>query len=83
MTKLEKLIELGYEYKDYYYHDYYVKEIVKDMIFIKIINLENIEKNCYVDTISYFKIVSQQDIDNLQLAFDIKQKDLEILKGCE
>ena len=79
MTKLEeKLIELGYNET---YHNYYRKkyfrfvfitlELKNDKIFFKSVSDLN---NCFT---------TQQDIDILQKAFDIMQKDLEVLREYE
>lgn len=80
MAKLEdKLIELGYEYNEFF--DMWGKEILKHTIHImlsdgqiflnEVVNHQNIV------------VTTQQQIDNLQLAFNTMQKDLEILKECE
>lgn len=78
MTKLEeKLIELGYERSHI------------PRIYIKRIYCNNIQMNIWGNTIMKPKIQtnniveSQQDIHNLQQAFNEMQKDLEILKGVE
>lgn len=85
MSKLEeKLVELGY--KSYYnslihkHHRYYKQ--FSNIIGINItinndkITVSNVEYGSYL----FYK---QQDIDNLQKAFDMLQKDLEVLKEYE
>ena len=80
MTKLEKkLEEMGYKETPYgnwlKYHDdngYFIFEIE---ILKKIKGM--VRPNMY----TWFR--TQQDIDNLQQAFNEMQKDLEILKECE
>lgn len=84
MTKLEeKLIELGYEYRDYIFlkERNYIKWIGKHNINInvEIKNKKKIKSNYIVSSI----ILTQQDIDNLQQAFNELQKDLEELKKYE
>ena len=79
MTKLEeKLIELGY---NNVYFNCYKKKYLR-FIFITI-ELKN-------DKIWFYSVadlnncfITQQDIDNLQQAFDVMQKDLEELKLCQ
>lgn len=80
MTKLEKkLKELGYEERDYI-HKIFFKDLFPYLIFIKLeINkISNYAINSY-----YFSINSQQDINDLQQAFNIMQKDLEELRKYE
>lgn len=82
MTKLEqKLVELGYE-KEPYFPTIYCKEFncaLKKNIFLSL-SFTKIETSKITP---YGAFRKQQDIDNLQQAFDEMQKDLEILKGCE
>lgn len=87
MTKLEeKLIELGYRPNEFVYHKY-DKVIAKNTfmvethlsISLKFMN-SAIKDGCVIVSIS---LRSQQDIDNLQLAFNTLQNDLEVLKEYE
>lgn len=88
MSRLEeKLIELGYEFDHYevFTRQNSYRKVIGDInncagIFIYTNkNINKIE--------SYYSIngtvTSQIHIDNLQQAFDVMQKDLEILKECE
>lgn len=81
MTKLEeKLIELGY--KLIFSNVRWFKDCdSSNSIFIITDNChENIkEYHIYV----YDLIETQQDIDNIQQAYNEMQKDLEVLKECE
>ena len=74
MTKLEqKLLELGYEEFALCWR----KEITERVFMI-------IEKDYKQNWIMVTKrIKSQQDIDNLQQAFNQLQQDLEVLKQCQ
>ena len=77
MTKLEqKLVELGYkEYKNELLEEHYwYKQIGKVLIIWE-------DNDLFVD--GFWRIHKQNDIDNLQQAFNQMQKDLEILKECE
>ena len=81
MSRLEqKLIELGYEYE---YFDTYIKHFNR---FIKIgidITIDKKKINCFsvdYDTCHYSR---QEQIDNLQQAFNEMQKDLEVLRNVE
>lgn len=83
MNKLEqKLIELGYKYDLSHY--VYTKEYQLDTdnkIMIVLNSDRTTIQNSRVYCLSpYFK---QQDIDNLQLAYNEMQKDLEVLKEYE
>ena len=80
MSKLEdKLEKLGHKYKKFF--NMWQKEILNHTIQImlsegqfllnEVVNPQNII------------VMTQQQIDNLQLAFNVMQKDLEILKECE
>ena len=80
MTKLEeKLVELGY--KPYY--RCYEKIVGKISIFVEPFDelFTKIHKMYVYDDTQYIK--RQEQIDNLQQAFNEMQKDLEILKECE
>ena len=82
MTKLEKkLIELGYEkyHKYAYKKDFGLKFSI--WIVLKANNL-NILNN-WVSVGAFYPIRTQQDIDDLQQAFNVMQKDLEVLKEYE
>lgn len=84
MSKLEeKLIELGYRYSFDNDEGYlYIKTYNKKYIFNVLISYSNKRIENY-DVANVYDFHSQQDIDNLQQAFDEMQKDLEILKGVE
>lgn len=86
MTKLEeKLLELGYVYdhKNSYKYEIFMWKPYGEFGSIKI----NIERGknqinfAGVDKVGM--IQEQQDIDNLQQAFNILQQDLEVLKEYE
>ena len=75
MTKLEeKLIELGYKKREYSKVQYY-KSINGGIIHLDTTDLDS----TYVEP--KYIIHFQQDIDDLQLAFNEMQKDLEVLKN--
>ena len=77
MTKLEeKLKELGYGKREYSKVQYF-KSIEGGIIHLDITDLVS----TYVEP--KYIIHFQQDIDNLQQAFDIMQKDLEELRKYE
>lgn len=83
MTKLEeKLIELEYKYDLSHY--VYTKEYQLDTdnkIMIVLNSDRTTIQNSRVYCLSpYFK---QQDIDNLQQAYNEMQKDLEVLEQCQ
>ena len=80
MTKLEeKLIELGYELNgEYYNYNVYRKRISANDLFVEVFH--NLSLDYCID-VGY--VYSQQDIDNLQKAFNEMQKDLEELKNYE
>ena len=82
MTKLEeKLIELGYT-QFTHIKTYFQKEF--NCAFHKVIFLNDQLTEVKGHKISpYGAFRTQQDIDNLQLAFNEMQKDLEILKKCK
>lgn len=80
MTKLEeKLLELGYM-KSFLFQTF--EKHLKDKCCVIYITL-NCETNeiiySYIHNITY--IITQQDIDNIQQAFNQLQKDLEVLKN--
>lgn len=80
MTKLEqKLIELGYEY----FNKSYAKNINDFYIFVDPYDekFSKIHKMYVYDHIVFIK--QQEQLDNLQQAFNVMQRDLEILKECE
>ena len=80
MTKLEqKLAELGY--KPYY--RCYEKIVGKISIFVEPFNepFTKIHKMYVYNDNHYIK--KQEQLDNLQQAFNEMQKDLEILKECK
>ena len=81
MTKLEeKLIELGYKFVNKYeIWREYTKKIEKSYLYLTVNNNDLSVKGM----ISLTNIFSQQDIDNLQQAFDVMQEDLEELKQCQ
>ena len=91
MTKLEeKLLELGYEYASpngYYSrlkNDYvmrYEKDTEEDYQII--IDLDYKTKTKIIDYYISLSILRPKDMDNLQQAFNIMQKDLEVLKEYE
>ena len=78
MTKLEeKLIELGYDFIDSCYNQHcYRKSIKGCRVVINVFKGKVIGR--YIDK----AIIYQQDIDNLQQAYNILQSDLEVLKKC-
>ena len=77
MSRLEeKLIELGYSKREYSKVQYF-KSIYGGIIHLDITDLVS----TYVEP--KYIIHFQQDLDNLQQAFNEMQKDLEILKGVE
>ena len=79
MTKLEqKLIELGY-LEDKGYCNIY-KKIKNRNIFIIRLNYKNKNKINYSCIENAYYIQNQQDIDDLQRAFNQLQQDLEVLK---
>lgn len=84
MTKLEqKLIQLGY--KDVYFGNWH--KVTKHKFVKKIVVLNN-EINTDKCGVYWIKkssnrlYTTQQDIDNLQQAFNQLQQDLEVLKEC-
>lgn len=75
MYRLEKqLKELGYELVDTYYHEYYQKHIV-DGICLKAEKYDNPTCRIYIDLPATVKITIQQQIDNIQKAYDQLQID--------
>lgn len=80
MSKLvDKLEELGYKYKKFF--EMWEKEILNHTIQIMLIDGQ-IHHSEVVNPQNVI-VMTQQDIDNLQLAFNEMQRDLEILKECE
>ena len=92
MTKLEqKLIELGYLrcicVENTYFK--YISEVLYIVIELEYglnkkvasFRITNMQPNNY--NVWCLNITNQQDIDNLQLALDVMQKDLEVLKEYE
>ena len=82
MTKLEeKLIELGYE-KERICE--YTKDFIKEQFYL-MITINPYTRNKIVDNyvFQYSFTKTQQDIDNLQQAYNQLQKDLEVLKEYE
>lgn len=85
MTKLEqKLIELGYEIENTVWtYKQARKEYMKCWIYIEF-NKEKYGNNITFKCVKpIFCIKSQQDIDNLQQAYNQLQKDLEMLKDVK
>lgn len=86
MTKLEeKLIELGYDEQPKYNSKQIIILYLKDM-FYGLAIYYNLVTNKIVDNVVLTNgkcVRTQQDIDYLQLAFNLMQKDLEILKQYE
>lgn len=84
MTKLEqKLIELGYK-QDQFISTIFYGEIKNDCRFHKDIFLNDLLTEVKAHKVTPFcAFRAQQDIDDLQQAFNELQKDLEILKECE
>ena len=82
MTKLEqKLQELGYEYIK---HNDYFKKQYSRFIYISIeLDKDKLKVNDYGVDYKTNYLKKQSQIDNLQLAFNVMQKDLEVLKQYE
>lgn len=85
MTKLEeKLIELGYEKREVFYH---YNGIYRTKYIKSVNNVAYIEFNVYEKYICYVKneyaITDQSMIDKIQQAYNEMQKDLEELKKYE
>ena len=79
MTKLEeKLIDLGYEYESM---TYYSKIFGDHKIYIDLFCKRKIEDYFLQSHILNFR--KQEQINNLQQAFNEMQKDLEVLKKYE
>lgn len=82
MTKLEeKLIELGYEYVESI-NCFGKKHSRFISIFIEL-NKDKSKVNDYDVEYNICRFKKQQQIDNLQQAFDVMQQDLEELKKYE
>ena len=80
MTKLEeKLIELGYKRSEFMIHSF--KKIFIDNVIMFILN--EAENNIKERRVMAISIKSQQDINDLQQAFNQLQKDLDVLKNDE
>ena len=74
MNKLEqKLIELGYER---FVLSVYTKDIFKNSLFIRFKENKILKTHIVVNE----SVLTQQDIDNLQQAFNVLLQDLEVLK---
>ena len=85
MTKLEeKLIELGYEKREVFYQN---NNIYRTKYIKSVNNVAYIEINVYENYTYYvrneYAISNQSMIDKIQQAFNVMQRDLEILKECE
>ena len=88
MNKLEeKLKELGYKFIEDYFtggsQKFCRKEIVKNDVIIGIYTNKEKTKIEDYEVEGYIFIETQDEIDKLQQAFDIMQKDLEVLKEYE
>lgn len=82
MNKLEeKLIELGYKYNKYV-NCFSKKYSGFISIFIELIENKSKTGNYFVEYPTYL-FNKQEQIDNLQQAFNEMQNDLAILKECE
>lgn len=80
MTKLEeKLIELGYRYIE---HNDYFKKKFNRFIYISI-ELDKDKVNDFGVDYKTDLLRKQKQLDNLQLAFNEMQKDLEVLRDVE
>ena len=86
MSKLEeKLIELGYECYGLSLNGYCYNKRVNGRVDLKIIYDKTYRNRINGWEVNYYpvSVTSQQDIDNLQQAFNEMQKDLEVLKEYE
>ena len=88
MSRLEeKLIELGYRFIEDYFtggtQKFCQKEIVKNDVIIGIYTNKEKTKIEDYEVEGYIFIDTQQQIDNLQQAFNEMQKDLEVLRNVE
>lgn len=82
MTKLEeKLVELGYV-QDKLFSNIY-KKVENRNIYIMRLNCRNENKLEYGYIENNYYIQVQQDIDNLQQAFNQLQQDLQVLREYE
>ena len=82
MTKLEeKLLELGYEYINH--NHYYKKRFTKFVYSFIDLNSTNTRINDYGVETPNNVYRKQEQLDNLQQAFNQLQKDLEVLKEYE
>ena len=76
----EKLIELGYKFVNKYeIWREYTKKIENSYLYLTVNNNDLSVRGL----ISQTNIFSQQDIDNLQQAFNVMKQDLEELKQCQ
>lgn len=74
----KQLIELGYEFVDRYYNSHYRKHIV-DGIYL-IVDRYGFRNTCvYIHLPVIFRITTQQQIDNIQKAYDRLQVDQTII----
>lgn len=78
MTKQEKLIELGYKRVPHFYMVEYIKYYKKYKFIIEIYFRRNNQIVGYVSNLYGFE--KQQDIDELQEAYNILQQDLKDLE---
>ena len=78
MIKLEeKLLKLGWKQNPIVRHRFI--KVIKDIILTIVIN----DNNEVIETYAVVSITTQEDIDNLQFAFNRMQSDLEVLKKYE
>ena len=82
MSRLEeKLIELGYRKISYYNFIRYKKETKCHCIIFEVSKQREVKiQDNYILSNYFYK---QQEIDNLQQAFNEMQKDLEVLRNVE
>lgn len=87
MNKLEeKLEELGYEFDTFYFHKCIHMNLSKFeiVLYFKNKNLFEYKLFMYSETDGFIPYIkTQQDISDLQQAFNEMERDLEILKGVE
>ena len=86
MSKLEdKLIELGYECYGLSPNGYCYNKRVNGRLDLEIVYDKTYRNRINDWKVNYYpvSVTSQQDIDNLQLAFNTLQKDLEELELCQ
>lgn len=92
MTKLEeKLIQLGYYKKSEHYSEHYENHSRKLTIYHKdvtefvFIEFRIFDPRCtrkYRGRVVPYEVETQEDINEIQQAFNQLQKDLEVLKEC-